>query len=243
MNIQQDESSAPDFDETRWSKRLLYSTDTANTTEDEELPQRKRQKIMLSKKKEQDLSTVKIKTLAEIRAERRKQEKIDNLIKPSLPEHSSNNEAVADSEITISEVSSTSKMEDDENVESEAKNTNETFVKPMKRKPDVVQEVRKKPKLRRTPQLLQIENVASSLEESIDSQSQTSNNPENENVKDRDTMKDTVTEEAKVARADSVDSGKLDEMLLLDEDDFESSNVSLQAEEDLLKDIDDILSD
>lgn len=243
MNIQQDESSAPDFDETRWSKRLLYSTDTANTTEDEDQPQRKHQRIMLSKKKEQDLSTVKIKTLAEIRAERRKQEKIDNLIKPSLPEHSLSNEAVADSEITISEVSSTSKMEDDENVESEAKNTNETFVKPMKRKSDVVQEVRKKPKLRRTPQLLQIENVASSLEESVDSQSQTSNNPENENVKDRDTMKDTVTEEAKVARADSVDSGKLDEMLLLDEDDFESSNVSLQAEEDLLKDIDDILSD
>lgn len=231
MNIKHEDSPDPNFDETRWSKRL-HSTD-ASIPEEEDQSQRKRQKVMISKKKEQDLSTVKVKTLAEIRAEKRRQEQSDNANRPSSP--------LADS---ISEVSSTSKMEEDEHVEDEAKSTIEPFVKPMKRKSSMVQEQKKKPKLRRTPQLLQMENVVSSIEENVDSLSQrNSNADESENAKGRDNAKCSESEHVKAARADSVDSSKMDEMLLLDEDDFESSNVSLQAEEDLLKDIDDILSE
>lgn len=161
-----------------------------------------------SKKKEQDLSSVKIKTLAEIRAEKKLREE-----QKPFP--------ACDSEIssTNAEVSSTSKIEEVQ-MEEEPKSVG------IKRKSDVSNEevVRKRPKLRR-PQLTDSDNTVSS----VDSEKE---------------LKCEKSDGGTKKKENRVESSKLDEMLLLDEDDFEyNSNVSLQAEEDLLKDIDELLSE
>lgn len=233
MNIKHEDSmddfASADYEETKLSKRLLYYGDPVSSAEEEQ-PLRKRQKIMGNKKKDQDLSAVKVKTLAEIRAEKQKQEHAEDMNSPTS-QCAAVSQRLTDSEITISEVSSTSKMEEDENIESNEPSP--TFAKPTREKSvDNMQDVRKKPKLRRTRHL-QPENVVSSIEENVDNERNTAG--------DISSAKHNTRENVRIARGDSVDSSKLDEMLLLDEEDFECSNVSLQAEEDLLKDIDDIL--
>lgn len=155
------------------------------------------------KQKDQDLSNVRIKTLAEIRAEKKLRDKGSESPKTTDPEISSTNAEVS---------SSTSKMEEaEEAVEKVA----------TKRKMTGIEQVaRKRPKLRR-PQILESENTVSSAEE------------EKKEKGGGGVRK----------HEGRVDSSKFDEMLLLGEDDLECANVSLQAEEDLLKDIDDLLSE
>lgn len=171
----------------------------------------RRQKTTSNKKREHDLSSVKIKTLAEIRAEKKLREEQERKPFPAC-----------DSEIssTNAEVSSTSKIEDTVQMEEEAKGGG------IKRKTDVSDEevVRKRPKLRR-PQLTDSDNTVSSVESEKE-------------------LKSVKSDGGPKKKENRVETSKLDEMLLLDEDDFEyNSNVSLQAEEDLLKDIDELLSE
>lgn len=167
----------------------------------------RRQKLAFGRKKEQDLSSVKIKTLAEIRAEKKVKEEQEKKLS-SEAEISSTN----------SEVTSTSRTEEMsvDNVSEEIKQSTA-----VKRKSDACDEevVRKRPKLRR-PQLTDSDNTVSSVESEKELNS------------------------GAVKRKDKMEASKLDEMLLLDEDDLEyNTNVSLQAEEDLLKDIDELLSE
>lgn len=181
----------------------------ADSEDDEESFQkyRRQQRFALTKKKEADLSNVKIKTLAEIRAEKREREQKQLDCDAADLEISSTN----------AEVSSTSKMEE---MDSDAIGKENSESKGVKRKGCGSEEVvRKRPKLRR-PQITDSDNTVSSVESEKDAKS-------GDNTK----------------RENRVDSSKLDEMLLLDEDDFEGTNVSLQAEEDLLKDIDELLSE
>lgn len=175
---------------------------------DKELPhQRVKQRLTLNKQKEQDLSQVKVKTLAEIRAEKKLKESTKRERSPSPGENKSKKSKLEEDEITSTnaEVSSTSKIDE------------EIGRKWTRRKSVSTHEevISKKPKLRR-PQVE--DNIVSSAE----------------------TEKPNGV---KVQSAMKVESSKIDELLLLEEDDLETTNVSLQAEEDLLKDIDDLLDD
>lgn len=217
MNMKPSEETTldiPTYEEICESSKKSIS-DTSNDSDG--IPQRnRRQKLSFGKKKEQDLSDVKIKTLAEIRAEKKlKAEKMQTT--------SCDN---ADSEIssTNSEVTSTSKTEE---MSVDDVNENASQDRGAKRKSDGVEEkiIKKKPKLRR-PQIVDSDSTVSSVGESV-----------------KNEKSEKSTENSVKRRESRSDASKLDEMLLLDEDDFECSNVSLQAEEDLLKDIDELLSD
>lgn len=182
---------------------------------DDSYQKNRRQRALFAKKKDQDLSSVKIKTLAEIRAEKKLREEQEK----KLSSPASNN---VDLEIssTNAEVTSTSRTEEmavDDKKEDVAQQ--HQGVKRKSNGGTEEQIIRKKPKLRRPP-IIDSDNTVSSVGES-----------------DKDEKNDGKRKESRS------DASKLDEMLLLDEDDFECSNVSLQAEEDLLKDIDELLSD
>lgn len=217
MNLNKSEDASldiPSYEEI--CKNTRISTSEASNDSDDSYQKNRRQKSTTDKKKEQDLSSVKIKTLAEIRAEkklREQQEKQNTCDKPDSDEISS----------TIAEVTSTSKIED--MTVGDVSKKQEIDSRGAKRKSDTGegQIVRKKPKLRR-PQIVDSDSTVSSV---------------------GGTEKDEKNEKTGVKRSESRDTSKLDETLLLDEDDMEYqcfSNVSLQAEDDLLKDIDEFLA-
>lgn len=226
MNIKQDDNRGYyESQEHPWTNR----TDISSTNE-EALLHIAKSRLTLNRKKEQDLSTVKIKTLAEIRAEKKEREELSKKrsLSPSSEENSSKVRKLTEEEIssTNAEVSSTSKTEEED-----------ITTKASKRK--ATEENRgRKPKIRR-PLIKETDDVVSSAQEE-----------ENKSVteKSSDALNTSVSENSELKSEKSISSNskndsKVDEMLLLDEDEFEYSNVSLQAEEDLLKDIDDLLSE
>lgn len=210
----------PTYEEICKSTKIPNS-DVSNDSDDSSQQKRnRRQKLNLSRKI-MDLSDVKIKTLAEIRAEKKlkaEQEQKQALVPEADAEISSTN----------SEVTSTSKNEE----MAVDVVTEEFYDRGVKRKNEIKgdeeQTVKKKPKLRR-PQILDSDNTVSSVGE-LDKTEVT-------------TKKSSDSVKRKDSKAEAASKFDDENDLLLDEDDFECSNVSLQAEEDLLKDIDDLLSE
>lgn len=198
-------------------EKLCKNTNNSTLDDSDDSNQKnRRQKLLLGKKKKQDLSSVKIKTLAEIRAEKKLREEQEKKLSPARCDNPDSDEISS----TNAEVTSTSRSEEMATDDVDFSKKDE---RGLKRKSDTgeQQAIRKKPKLRR-PQIVDSDSTVSSMGEI-----------EVEGKTEKDVLK----------RKESKESCKLDEMLLLDEDDFECSNVSLQAEEDLLKDIDDLLSE
>lgn len=228
MNITQDDNRGYyDPQETPWTHR----TDISSTNEEAPF-QTAKSRLTLNRKKEQDLSTVKIKTLAEIRAEKKEREELSKKrsLSPSSDEKSSKARKLTEEEIssTSAEVSSTSKTEEED-----------INNKTCKRK--ATEENRgRKPKIRR-PLIKETDEVVSSVQEE-EKKSVTETSSERDTLNKSESEKSEEKSEKSIS-SNSKNDSKVDEMLLLDEDDFEYSNVSLQAEEDLLKDIDDLLSE
>lgn len=211
------QNSPADPTETR--KRKQKSADSSD-----EVKQIKRQKATtFNSKSNTDISKIKVKTLAEIRAE-----------KASKSGQLEKNSEIADSEITStnSEVTSTSSSADTFNNENSCIKTQSVAkIQPimrLKRKHSTSLEVdEKKRKLSPSDQLKEEINDTVQKEE-VDSVQLEHNHDDDLNV-----LLDNQAE---------FDSTKLDEVLLLDDEDLEA-NVTLKAEEDILKDIDQLLNE
>lgn len=187
----------------------------------------KRQKSIFNLKPNTDISKIKVKTLAEIRAEKARKS------------HNDKNSEIADSEITStnSEVTSTSTMDSFYNENNDPiKIQSVAKIQPtmrLKRKHSNSLEIdQKKPKISQSNELTNIEETNDVVQKAeVDSaQSEFKSDHDNE---DLNLLLDNQAE---------FDTTKLDEVLLLDDEDLEA-NVTLKAEEDILKDIDQLLNE
>ncbi|KAK4886083.1 hypothetical protein RN001_002354 [Aquatica leii] len=215
--------------EIRKRKKRGTELDT-NTVYEEDIAKPKKQRVTLTKKHSSDVSEIKIKTLAEIRAEKNKRKNTDE---------------------GCFEVTSTSNTEDTE-ISVPSPLSTENVPVPAKRQRRKVSsstdsEIAGKVKLQRIK--LNKNAVESTSTDSSDESSKLVGSQDtkmqleidhnaNEN-EEKDVDSDTKIEQIHLRR----DSSKLDDILLLDDEDMESSTINLKAEEDILKDIDDLLND
>ncbi|XP_025835060.1 zinc finger CCCH domain-containing protein 11A isoform X2 [Agrilus planipennis] len=196
----------------------------------------KKKKITFSNQKEDvDISEIKIKTLAEIRAEKQK---------------ASDGTLVSETDI-CSEVSSTSNDKDEAEETPVEKEEKSNIIKKTKRALQGTTEEASKSKIKlKRPKLFDDEN-----DEIVTSQSESSSqvqpkeiteertNEREERINELDGRLSEVEEEEKMTKLgyDSKDSSKFDDILFLDDED--DTSVTLRAEDDILKDIDELLND
>ncbi|KAF5281971.1 hypothetical protein FQA39_LY00495 [Lamprigera yunnana] len=185
----------------------------------------KRQKILLPRSTSMDVDDIKIKTLAEIRAEKQKRKSADD---------------------GCFEVSSTSNNED--SMEELDSGRDITALIPSIRKRRKVSSstdlgVQSKIKLQRiklNKSAVESTSTDSQDETKVESVQEVGDNTYD--TKDEQMESDSIEtkcENACVRR----ESPRSDDILLLDDEDMESTTLNLKAEEDILKDIDDLLND
>lgn len=210
-------------------RKLKVGNQTQKSVEDSSAT--KRQKLVVANNRTEDLSNVKIKTLSEIRAEKAKR-----LLEAQKAEE---NEITS----TNSEVSSTSNYDPLSIPVAENKIQTVATVQPtkrLKRSADASAEpsTERKPKLIRHKSPIISEEIASntSLDENADSLQMLE-----PVVAPKDSTNDGVVKQDSV-ETDNLTDSKLDEVLLLEDEELEE-NVTFKAEEDILKDIDELLNE
>lgn len=245
LNIQSEDNDK-DFevmslDEIRRKRKKLYVDCGFNCGSDEDLKLNcKRMKITLNKKGTKDITDIKIKTLSEIRAER--------LLKSTNPDIEQTKIKLVDD--TCSEVSSTSNSEELRDFRNEEAISKEKLEN---RQADsqisgMEDSITKKPKLiklklnRSVVESTVLEKTSSEIEnvdrDSINiSKMGESDTLKQNNFESKNSIK-INEEQLNISR----DSSKLDDILLLDDEDMEDASINLKAEEDILKDIDDLLN-
>ncbi|KAF2883198.1 hypothetical protein ILUMI_22973 [Ignelater luminosus] len=235
------------LEEIRRRKKRNLDLDSNSGSDDETKSKVKKQKLSLKRKTNvEDLGNIKIKTLAEIRAEK--------TLKTG--------EEDKDIPTTCSEVSSTSNSEEfPEKAEAtESKWPAKRQARKVSSSTDEIASY--KPKLKRAK--LNQDVVESTSNEKNTSAIESDNSKEiclevnEENVKEKETEENSNSNDQKIIlksddqinscdKSDDLvfrrDSSKLDDILLLDDEDIEDSSINLKAEEDILKDIDDLLND
>nr|XP_022912839.1 zinc finger CCCH domain-containing protein 11A-like isoform X2 [Onthophagus taurus] len=205
--------------EIRKRKRLHF--DPTNESLDDTLG--KKQKVTIKVKKDDDFNIVKVKTLEEIRAERAKKLESERIDDGVMVETTTPKECGEDCE-----VSSTSKV----GVESEMNDIKQTVkIQPIKRlkRPRIFESDEKNEESE--TKMIKIEEEKEIIDEEIDDKAI---------IKEKDS--ESILENNKALDTISSDSSKLDDVLLLDEDEFDIEG-STKPEEDILKDIDDILNE
>ncbi|KAK5643587.1 hypothetical protein RI129_007432 [Pyrocoelia pectoralis] len=236
LNIKTDEACpSPTFeilslDEIRKRKKRSIEMDFENPDDADVNLKSKKQKIVLPNKASTDITDIKIKTLAEIRAEK------------SLNKNANLDEGCF-------EVSSTSNTEE----------VTEIVEKPAS--PKIIPEKRKKrrvssstdPNLPTKVKLKRVRVTDANDDESISVAIPDINKDivlesiesevRDENKNDVLVSTNAILENNCDTISQKGDSSKLDDILLLDDEDIEDSSINLKAEEDILKDIDDLLND
>lgn len=200
-----------------------------NTEEDlDQANDAKKQRVILNKNVADNLSTVKVKSLAEIRAEKLSKIDTNNL--------GSNKRKFGDSDVltTCPEVSSTSNTE--ELLESREHCASEEMpAKRLRRKVSSSTDeiISNKPKLFRDKQEQVIEGyLPESMDENIDKPDLGEDNNDSSSEKQ-------TSIEVEFKR----ETSKIDDILLFDEEDLEDSNLNFKAEEEIFNDIDNLLND
>lgn len=235
------------LDEIRKRKKRNLDLDSNSGSDDESKSKVKKQKLVLKRKASaEDLGNIKIKTLAEIRAEK--------TLKTG--------EEDKDIPTTCAEVSSTSNSEDfpEKTEASESKGPAKRQARKVSSSTDEITSY--KPKLKRARLSQDVVESTSNEKNTSAIESDTSKQIRleinEENVEEKETEESRNSNDQKIIsesddqintcdKSDDVvfrrDSSKLDDILLLDDEDIEDSSINLKAEEDILKDIDDLLND
>ncbi|XP_031339323.1 zinc finger CCCH domain-containing protein 11A-like isoform X2 [Photinus pyralis] len=236
LNIKTDEVPAPptfeilSLDEIRKRKKKYGDTDFENPTEGDIGIKVKRQKVFLSNKPSTDITDIKIKTLAEIRAEKGKGVTADDgcfeVSSTSNPEElQETTEAPAPPKIIPEK-----RLKRKVSSSTDSSNPTKVKLKRIKLAADDVEST--------SPEVPHENNDELEAEKSPQPQIQDAN----ENERD-DAINDDVSENQCDKSSSKGDMSKLDDILLLDDEDIEDSSINLKAEEDILKDIDELLND